>query len=206
MIVLRKVFQCLSDASLTLNLAKCEFGKGTVLYLGHQVGGGKVCPADAKIATIAAFSAPNTRRERCRFLGMVGYYRSFCRNFSSVAAPLTNLTSPSNPFDWTSECQHAFECAKALLCSSPVLAAPVFLKPFKLEVDASAVGARAVLLQDGADGICHPVCYFSRKLDTSLTILLLRRRLLLCYWLCSILTYMWDPARCLSWSTRTTTR
>lgn len=24
-------------ASLTLNLAKCEFGKGTVLYLGQQV-------------------------------------------------------------------------------------------------------------------------------------------------------------------------
>ncbi len=36
---------------------------------------------------------------------------------------------------------------------------------FKLEVDASAVGAGAVLLQEDEDGIDHPVCYFSRKFN-----------------------------------------
>ncbi|KAL2099579.1 hypothetical protein ACEWY4_003973 [Coilia grayii] len=52
---------------------------------------------------------------------------------------------------------------KALLCCSPVLAAPNFDLPFKLEVDASATGAGAVLLQEGTDGLDHPVCYFSKK-------------------------------------------
>ncbi|KAI3352996.1 hypothetical protein L3Q82_019571 [Scortum barcoo] len=46
---------------------------------------------------------------------------------------------------------------------APVLAAPNFFLPFKLEVDASATGAGAVLLQDGEGGVCHPVCYFSTK-------------------------------------------
>ncbi|XP_060771707.1 aquaporin-1-like [Neoarius graeffei] len=46
---------------------------------------------------------------------------------------------------------------------SVVLAAPNFSLPFKLEVDASASGASAVLLQDGDDSVCHPVCYFSVK-------------------------------------------
>ena len=64
-------------------------------------------------------------------------------------------------FLWTSDCQHAFEAVKLLLCSAPVLAAPDFAQPFKLEVDASALGAGAVLLQEDSDGIDHP-SVFSR--------------------------------------------
>lgn len=52
---------------------------------------------------------------------------------------------------------------KTLLCCSPVLAAPNFGKPFKIQVDASGVGAGAVLIQEGEGAIDHPVCYFSRK-------------------------------------------
>lgn len=45
------------------------------------------------------------------------------------------------------------------------MSAPNFSLPFKLEVDASAVGAGAVLLQEDSQGIDHPVAYFSRKFD-----------------------------------------
>ena len=48
---------------------------------------------------------------------------------------------------------------------SPVLSAPDFSLPFILEVDASAVGAGAVLLQEDEQGINHPVSYFSRKFN-----------------------------------------
>ncbi|XP_039872749.1 uncharacterized protein LOC120724566 [Simochromis diagramma] len=59
--------------------------------------------------------------------------------------------------------QEAFDSAKALLCSAPVLGAPDFTRAFKLEVDASAYGAGAILLQEDDRGIDHPVCYFSKK-------------------------------------------
>lgn len=163
MSLLRTVFQRLAEASLTLNLAKCEFGKATVTYLGKQVGFGQVRPVEAKVAAILDYPSPATRRELRRFLGMTGYYRCFCKNFSVVVTPLTKLCSPKVPFEWSVECQHAFESAKSLLCSTPVLAAPNFSRPFKLEVDASATGAGAVLLQDDEEGVCHPVCYFSAK-------------------------------------------
>lgn len=52
---LRSVFHRLSDTSLTLNLAKCEFGKGTVIYLGRQVGGGEVRPIEVKVSAITQF-------------------------------------------------------------------------------------------------------------------------------------------------------
>ena len=144
-------------------LAKCVFGKGTVLYLGQQVGQGKVCPVDAKVAVMAVF--PTTRRALRHFLGMIGYYRLFCKNSSSVAAPLTALTSPLKPFVWSSECQQSFESLKGILSCTPVLSAPNFSLPFKLEVDASAVGAGAALLQEDDQGIDHPVSYFSRKFN-----------------------------------------
>lgn len=66
---------------------------------------------------------------------------------------------------WTPECQHDFESVKSLLRHAPVLATPDLYRSFKLEIDASAVGASAVLLQEDADGIDHPVCYFSCRFN-----------------------------------------
>lgn len=83
----------------------------------------------------------------------------------SVIAPLTRLCSPKVDFSWTNDCQQAFLSAKSLLCCAPVLSAPDVYRAFQLEVDASAVGAGAVLLQEGADGIAHPVSYFSSKFN-----------------------------------------
>ncbi len=80
LISLYSVFERLSDVSLTLNLAKCEFGKAVVTYLGKCVGQGQVRPVDAKIECNVGFPAPKTKRELRRFLGMTGYYRDFCKN------------------------------------------------------------------------------------------------------------------------------
>ncbi|XP_027128228.1 uncharacterized protein LOC109142602 [Larimichthys crocea] len=162
---LEEVFHRFAVANLTLNLAKCEFGQATITYLGKIVGCGMVCPVEAKVEAIVNFGVPGSRRDLKRFLGMAGYYRSFCRNFATVAAPLTNLLSPKVPFVWTDVCQFAFESLKALLANSPVLVAPDFSRPFKLAVDASDVGVGAVLLQEDSLGVEHPVCYFSRKFN-----------------------------------------
>ena len=132
------IFSRLREASLTLNLAKCEFGKATVTYLGKQVGQGEVRPLAEKVQAIIDFPVPQSKKALRRFLGMCGYYRGFCQNFSDVVAPLTGLLSPLKTFVWSPACQAAFESAKALLSSAPVLAAPCFTQSFKLEVDASA--------------------------------------------------------------------
>lgn len=44
-------------------------------------------------------------------------------------------------------------------------AASDFERPFQLEVDASVVGAGAVLLQTSEMNIKRPVCYFSKKFN-----------------------------------------
>lgn len=74
------LFIQLSDAQLTANLAKCEFVRATVIYLGKVVGQGKVCTVQAKVSAVEEYPAPTTKKELQRFLGLVGYYRGYCRN------------------------------------------------------------------------------------------------------------------------------
>ena len=142
------------EAKLTINLMK---------YLGHIVGQGQEKPLDAKIQTIAKFPIPTSWKELARFLGMGGYNRNFCLNFSEIAAPLTNSLSKKVKFVWTDDCEMAFVKVKLLLQKSPVLKSPDFEKPFKLIIDSSNVGTGSVLVQQASDGLDHPVSNFSKK-------------------------------------------
>lgn len=101
-----------------------------------------------------------------RFLGLVGYYRAFCRIFSSVVAPLTDLLRDEVKFVWSSLCQSAFQHVKTLLCTAPVLAAPRLDGSFKFDVDVSQVGTGAVLMQEDDFGVERPVSFFSKKLNS----------------------------------------
>lgn len=78
------LFFCLAEACLTTNLAKCEFARATVKYLGQVVGQGRVCPVDAKVQAVVRYPVPTTKKELMRFLALVGYYRAFYKNFSTV--------------------------------------------------------------------------------------------------------------------------
>ena len=161
---LRIVFERLHECNLTINLLKSEFGKAEVVFLGHVVGGGKVAPISAKIEAICEFPVPKDKKGIMRFLGMAGYYRRFCRKFSDLAAPLTNLLRKNCEFKWNDLCQNSFQKIKSFLTNHPVLKAPNFKSPFVLHVDASELGAGAVLLQE-VKGVLHPVSYFSKKFD-----------------------------------------
>jgi len=165
--IIRTFFERLTEAKLTVNLAKSEFARAHVTYLGHVVGQGQVKPVDAKISAISDFPRPESKKQLMRFLGMAGYYRKFCPNFSAIAEPLTQLLSKKAEFVWTEKCERAFDELKAILKSAPVLSAPDFNHQFKLAVDASDAAAGAVLLQEDKDGVDHPICYFSRKFNKS---------------------------------------
>lgn len=85
------------------------------------------------------------------FLGMAGYYHTFCKNLSDVVAPLTSLASPKLSFVWSEGRQ------------SMRLAVPNFTHLSRLEVDVSALGAEAVLLLEDKHRNDHPIWCFSKK-------------------------------------------
>jgi len=66
-------------------------------------------------------------------------------------------------FQWTEECQQAFEVLKNRLATAPVLAYSRVHEQFVVETDASIHGLDAVLAQE-KDGKLHPVAYASHAL------------------------------------------
>jgi len=83
-------------------------------------------------------------------MGTRGYYRRFVKDFSLIASPLYSLMKKRVDFDWTRECQEAFEELKQRLISGPILALPVNEGTYILDTDASDVGLGALLSQQQA--------------------------------------------------------
>ncbi|KAJ1143845.1 hypothetical protein NDU88_010147 [Pleurodeles waltl] len=163
---LKEVLQALQQAGLTIKASKCQIGQGSVVYLGHLVGGGKVQPLQAKIETIKAWQPPRTQTEVRAFLGLTGYYRRFVKGYGTIVSPLTELTSKKQPrlVNWTEACQKAFDALKEAMCTAPVLKAPDYSQEFIVQTDASEHGIGAVLAQLNEEGRDQPVVFISRRL------------------------------------------
>ena len=67
------------------------------------------------------------------FLGLAGFYRRFVRDFSTIAAPLNDLTKKDVPFLWGTE-QEAFTVLKDKLTHAPLLQLPNSIRLLSLNV------------------------------------------------------------------------
>ncbi|XP_026050763.1 uncharacterized protein LOC113037671 [Carassius auratus] len=162
---LAEVLQRLQNAGLTVNPTKCAIAKQETEYLGYVIGQGVVRPQVKKVQALERCAVPQTRKDMRSFLGMAGFYHRFVPNFSSRAAPLTDMVGARcpNQLQWTEERLKAFRDIQGALTTSAVLHNPDFSRPFIVQTDASERGVGAVLLQ-GPPESRQPVAYISRKL------------------------------------------
>ena len=95
-----KVLDVLRKEQLFLKMFKCEFGKNSLVYLGHIVGGGELNIGPSKVEVILNWPKTNIVIEVRSFLGEKQYWRQFITNFSSIGSPLHALTSVNIVFHW----------------------------------------------------------------------------------------------------------
>ena len=164
-VAVEKVLQRLREAGFTARPTKCVFGAETVDFVGHQLSSGLVGLQEDNVKKIAEANRPTTKKAVRSFLGLTGYYRDYIPNYSTIAAPLTDLTKKRMPnaIEWTDSQEKAFRTLKTRLTSMPILKLPDPEKTFWLRTDASDVGLGGVLLQEH-NGVLFPVRYASRKL------------------------------------------
>ena len=67
---------------------------------------------------------PNVPKQVCTFLGLLGYYRKFIKNFAKIAKPLTLLTCQQARFEWTPTHHNAFLTLKESVNQAPILHYP----------------------------------------------------------------------------------
>lgn len=163
---LKTVANRLRLANLTINVEKSHFCMSSIKYLGHIVGNGTIKPDPSRVQGIADCQPPKTVKQVRRFLGMAGWYQRYIKNYSAVAAPLTDLLKKVDRFVWTPQAQEAFETLKTCLTTAPVLTHPDFEKHFFIQCDASMSGVGGVLFQMINDEE-HPIAFISKKLNSA---------------------------------------
>ena len=162
---LKCVIERLMTSGLKLNPTKCHFVRQEVEYLGHIITPTGLKPNPKTVSSVKEFTVPQDVKGVQRFLGLDSYYRRFIPKLAKIAHPLHQLTRKGVPFEWTEDCQMAFETLKVRLISAPVLVYPDFSQDFLLETDASIMGLGAVLSQVQGDQKPHPISYASRSLS-----------------------------------------
>ncbi len=93
---------------------------------------------------LKSWPKPSTLTDVRSFLGLIQFLRRFIKNFSEIAAPLTNLAKKDQRIQkWDNQCDEAFESLKAAVTSAPTLVSPDWKKQFRDHIDASqlAVGS-----------------------------------------------------------------
>lgn len=173
---LEQVLERLAANKLYAKMSKCEFFRQEVQFLGHMVGRKGVRMQDDKVRAVREWPTPSCQKEVEQFLGLAGYYRKFIKDFSKLAAPLSELTgtpgkgkkkagtASKKPFVWENKQDEAFRRLQAAICVAPVLALPDPRKEFLVQTDASGYATGAVLLQAYPGGN-RPIAFLSKKMD-----------------------------------------
>ena len=118
---LDRVLERVIWANLKLHPQKSHLAVKEVDYLGHTIffGGYRVSPK--KAAAVRNLLPPSNLKELQAVNGMFQYFRSFIKDFSLIARPMTRMLSPAEPFLWSDKCQEAFDYLKERLCTEPIL-------------------------------------------------------------------------------------
>ena len=161
---LETLFHCFMQMGLKFKPNKCELAMTKIDFLGHTLSNNLLSPQKAKLTEILTIKTPTNKKDILSFLGLVGYYNKFIKNFATLASPLYDLTRKNKKFEWKLEHQEAFDKLK-LAVNDDSLICP--FRPelrIRLECDASDEGVGVVLSQEQLDGGWKPVRFASKKL------------------------------------------
>jgi len=106
---LKIVIGKLIQAGLKLKLSKCLFVHDEVSYLGHVITPKGLKTSNQHITAVQEFPCPMSVKDVRQFLGLAPFYWKFVQSFAKIPGPLHLLTRKNICFDWTEDCQHAFD-------------------------------------------------------------------------------------------------
>ena len=132
-----------TQIQFAFKIAKCEFLKPEVVYLGLRISAEGLQPVEEKINAVKRAPAPQNVSELRSLLGMVQYYHSFLPGLATILAPLHRLLQKNVRWEWTNDCQKAFEACKEGLTSDSLLVHYDLNRTLRLACDASSYGLGA---------------------------------------------------------------
>ncbi|GJV49475.1 reverse transcriptase domain-containing protein [Tanacetum coccineum] len=135
-------------------------------FKGHKVSSAGLEVDKAKIDVIAKLRPPTNVKAVRSFLGHVGFYRRFIKDFSKISRPMTKLIEKDSIFDFNEECIEAFKTLKEKLTNASIMVSPDWSQLFKLMCDASDFAVGVVLGQREGKHF-HPIHFASKTLNNT---------------------------------------
>ena len=121
---------------------------------------------------------PKSIKQMQSFLGSALFFKAFIPHFSTLTAPLHDMTHKNfnwDPEAWTVNYRQSFDDLKLALINATMLHFPDYNLVWILRTDASTYGIGAVLLQvcpsadDSTEPIYQPIAYVSKKFSPQAT-------------------------------------
>ena len=161
---MKQVLDWLKKHDIYLNLDKCCFKKEEVEYLGCIILKDAIKMDLIKLSGIRDWPPLTTVKQTRSFLGFRNFYQKFISGFAHIAWPLHDLMKKNKIWEWTKECQHAFDTLEEKFMTAPVLTMADVNKLFILEMDASKWAIGAALIQKDNNRDLHPCGFLSHAL------------------------------------------
>ncbi|GJY21838.1 putative reverse transcriptase domain-containing protein [Tanacetum coccineum] len=106
---LRIILELLRKEKLYAKFSKCDFWIRIVQFLRHLIDNQGLHVDPAKIEAVKNWASPTTPTEIRQFLGLIGYYRIFIKDFSKIAKFLTELIQKNKKYIWGEKQESAFQ-------------------------------------------------------------------------------------------------
>ena len=158
---LETVLQRFQDKNLALNWEKCHFMVTEGIVLGHKIFAAGSEVDQAKVYVIETLMPLNTVKGIISFLGHVGFYRRFIKDFLKISRPLCRLLEKDAKFEFDDSNLSSFNEIKSRLVIAPIMATPDWKKEFEIMCDSSDY-AMGVVLGQRTKKIFRAI-YYARK-------------------------------------------
>ena len=163
MVRIREVFECLREAGFKMRVAKCNFMKSEIKYLGRVVSAEGIKPDLIAVTKLHDLEVSRNKTELLSFSGFANCYCELFPWYAKLVAPLHAITGLGAAFGWGLS-------SNRLSTLSPALAKPVSEGEIVLDTDASAVAISGKLHQwQGPPGKrrVRPIVYCSKTLNVT---------------------------------------
>ena len=142
---------------------KAQVCRPEVVIVGQKCTPEGRLPEPDKVDKILNWPVLKTVHDVRAFLGLCGTVRIWIHNYSKVARPLTQLLHKETEFEWSDNCQEAFDALKTAVTSAPALRPIDYSSdnPVVLSVDSSIHAVGFILSQYDENGRKRPARYGS---------------------------------------------
>nr|QBG82596.1 putative uncharacterized protein [Papaver somniferum] len=163
---LRDIFEAMRKHHMKVNPEKCTFGVTSGKFLGYLVKKRGIEVDPVKIQAIVEMPSPKNLKEVQKLNGSIASLGRFIARSSEKCKHFFNILKKGSKFEWTAECEEAFQKIKEHLASILILQKPDPDEVLAFYIAATEDAVSAVLVKTNTK-IEQPIYYVSKTLNSA---------------------------------------